>query len=169
MHRIYPLCAFLLGVLTGAPGAVCNAATVTTIVTANSVKPLIITKVQDLNLGTVTLGPGLWNNVSVAVSQTGVLNCTSPNVTCSGAVQAAEYDVQGTGQQTVQISAPNVILTNQSDPGQTLTLRTDAPASIVLKNSGLPGTKFWIGGSVTLSSSTSSGTYVGTFNVTVNY
>jgi hypothetical protein len=153
----------------GAAGAPCGAATLTTVVTANTVKPLIITKVQDLNLGTVTLGPGAWSNVNIAVSQAGVLTCTSPNVTCSGAVQAAEYDVQGTGQQTVQISAPNVTLTNQSDPSQTLTLRTDAPASIILKNSGLPGTDFWIGGSVTLSSSTSAGTYVGTFNVTVNY
>lgn len=168
MNRIYALSALLFGALIGAAAA-CHAATVTTVVTANSVKPLIITKIQDLDLGTVTLGPGVWNNVNVTVSQAGVLTCTSPNVTCSGTVQAAEYDVQGTGQQTVQISAPNVTLTNQSDPSQTLTLRTNAPASIVLKNSGLPGTDFWIGGSVTLSSSTPAGTYVGTFNVTVNY
>ena len=169
MRLVSTISALLLGAFVTAPGAPCGAATVTTVVTAKSVKPLIITKVQDLNLGTVTLGPGVWSNVSVALSQTGVLSCASPNVTCSGAVQAAEYDVQGTGQQTVQISAPNVILTNQSDPSQTLTLRTNAPASIVLKNSGLPGTNFWIGGSVTLNSTTAPGTYVVTFNVTVDY
>jgi hypothetical protein len=46
---------------------------------------------------------------------------------------------------------------------------TDAPASLVLTSSGIPGVDFSIGGSVTLNSSTASGTYVGTFNVTVDY
>lgn len=141
----------------------------TAIVTAQSIKPLTITKVQDLDLGTVTLGPGLWSNVTVAISQAGVLSCANTNVTCSGAALAAEYDVQGSGQQTVYVTAPNVTLTNQSDSSQKLTLITDAPASVFLKNSGLPGTNFWIGGSVTLNSSTAPGTYVGTFNVTVDY
>jgi hypothetical protein len=62
-----------------------------------------------------------------------------------------------------------VTLTNQSDPTQTLTLVTDAPATLMLPNSGAPGIDFSIGGSVTLSSTTSGGTYVGTFNVTVDY
>lgn len=146
-----------------------EAATVTAIVTAQSVKPLIITKVQDLDLGSVTLGPGLWSGVTVSISQAGVLSCTDPNITCTGTTQAAQYDVQGSGQQTVQVSAPNVTLTNQSNPSQTLKLVTDAPASVFLKNSGLPGTNFWIGGSVTLDSTTPPGTYVGTFDVTVDY
>jgi hypothetical protein len=46
---------------------------------------------------------------------------------------------------------------------------TDAPATLLLTNSGAPGIDFAIGGSVTLSSTTSGGTYVGTFNVTVDY
>lgn len=168
MRLSSPISLLLFGALIGI-AVPSGAATITTIVTAQSIKPLIIAKVQDLNLGSVTLGPGLWSNVTVSISQTGVLTCTDPNVTCSGAVQAAEYDVQGSGQQTVRISAPNVTLTNQSDSSQTLTLVTDAPPSVFLKNSGLPGTNFWIGGSVTLNSNTAPGTYVGTFNVTVDY
>jgi spore coat protein U-like protein len=58
---------------------------------------------------------------------------------------------------------------NQSDPTKTLTLVTDAPATILLTSSGIPGTNFSIGGSVTLSSTTAAGTYSGTFNVTVDY
>lgn len=169
MRLPFAIPALLLGALIGVAGARSNAATVTTIITAQSVKPLTITKVQDFNLGSVTLGPGVWSKANVALSQAGVLTCANTNITCSGAVQAAEYDVQGSGQQTVQISAPNVTLTNQSDSSQTLTLLTNAPASIVLKNSGMPGTNFWIGGSVTLNSTTAPGTYVGTFNVTVDY
>lgn len=145
------------------------AATVMAQVTANNVKPLVLTKVQDLNLGSVTLGPGVWSNATISLSQAGVLGCANANVTCTGATTVAQYNVQGSNQQTVHISAPNVTLVNQSDATQTLTLVTDAPATIFLTNSGFPGVNFSIGGSVTLNSSTSGGTYVGTFNVTVDY
>jgi hypothetical protein len=84
-------------------------------------------------------------------------------------VAAATYNVQGSNQQTVRISCPNLVLTNQSDPTQTLAMTTNAPASILLTNSGFPGVNFSIGGSVTLNSTTSGGTYAGTFNVTVDY
>jgi hypothetical protein len=81
----------------------------------------------------------------------------------------AQYNVQGSNNQTVYITVPNVTLVNQSDATQTLTLVPDAPATVVLTNSGPPGTNFNIGGSVTLNSTTAAGTYSGTFNVTVNY
>ena len=145
------------------------AATVMASVTANNVKPLLLTKLQDLDLGSATLGPGVWSNATISLSQAGVLGCANTNVTCSGATLVARYNVQGSNQQTVRISAPNVTMVNQSDSTQTLTLVTNAPASIVLTNSGFPGVDFTIGGSVTLSSATAAGTYVGTFNVTVDY
>ena len=112
------------------------AATITATVTANSIKPLVLTKVQDLNLGTVTLGPGVWSNATVSISQGGVLSCANPNVVCSGAVQVAQYNVQGSKSQTVYVNAPSVTLVNQSDSTQTMTLVTDAPASLVLTNDG---------------------------------
>ena len=130
---------------------------------------MLLTKLQDLDLGTVTLGPGIWSNATVSLSQAGALSCASANIVCSGATMVSRYNVQGSNQQTVRISAPNVTMVNQSDATQTLTLVTDAPASIFLTNSGFPGVNFSIGGSVTLNSTTSGGTYVGTFNVTVDY
>jgi hypothetical protein len=98
-----------------------------------------------------------------------VLGCTNANLVCSGATIVAQYNLQGSNQQTVRISAPNVTLTNQSDSSRTLTLVTDAPATVYLTNSGAPGVNFSIGGSITLNSTTAAGTYVGTFNVTVDY
>jgi hypothetical protein len=148
------------------PGA---AATITTQVTANNVKPLIIAKIQDLDLGSVVLGPGAWSNATVSISQAGVLNCANANLTCTGATAVAQYNVQGSKQQAVRISAPSVTLVNQNDSTKTLTLITDAPTSIALANSGFPGSNFSVGGSVTLNSTTAAGTYVGTFNVTVDY
>jgi hypothetical protein len=153
-------------VLVGAPA---RAATITAQVNATANKPLVLTKVQDLNLGTVTLGPGVWSNAKISISQAGAFSCGGANVVCTGAPLVATYNVQGSKQVPVQISAPNVTLVNQNDATQTLTLVTDAPTAITLANSGSPGSNFSIGGSVTLSSTTPAGTYVGTFNVTVNY
>lgn len=138
-------------------------------VTANAVKPLVISKLQDLDFGSVTLGPGTWSNATVSLSQSGVFTCTSANVVCSGVTSVAQYNVQGSNKQTVRISAPNVTLVNQGDSTKTLTLVTDAPSTLVLTSSGIPGSDFSIGGSVTLSSTTAAGTYVGNFNVTVDY
>ena len=146
-----------------------RAATVMAQVTAQNVKPLLLTKLQNLDFGVVTLGTGVWSNATVSLSQAGVLTCGNANITCTGVTSAASYNVQGSKQQPVRISAPNVTLVNQSDPTQTLTLVTDAPSVLVLTNSGFPGVDFSIGGSVTLNSTTSAGTYVGTFNVTVDY
>ena len=162
------VCAFVvLGCIQ--PGESAHAASVNVGVNASALKPLVLTKLQDLNLGTVTLGPGIWSNATVSLSQAGVLGCASANVTCTGATLVAKYNVQGSNQQTVRISAPNITLVNQSDTTQTLTLTVDSPSSLVLPNSGQPGVDFSIGGSVTLNSTMSGGTYVGTFNVTVDY
>ena len=157
------LCSAVLG------GSGARAATINATVTGNSVKPLIIAKLQDLDLGSVTLGSGVWSNATVSLSQAGVLTCTDPNVTCSGAPVPAQYNVQGSKQQTIYVSVPTVTLVNQSDSTQTLTLTPDAPATLILANSGFPGSDFSVGGSVKLNSTTAAGTYVGTFNVTVDY
>lgn len=157
----------LLGAVMASPTA--HAATVTASVSATPSKPLLLTKVQDLDLGSVTLGAGAWSNAIVSISQAGALSCTNANIVCAGAALPAKYNIQGSNQQTVSISAPNVTMVNQNDGSQTLVFVTDAPTSVVLTNSGFPGKDFTIGGSVTLDSSTGAGTYVGTFNVTVDY
>jgi len=145
------------------------AATITASVNASANKPLVLSKLQDLDLGTVMLGPGVWSNATVTISQLGVRICSPVNITCSGAAQVAQYNVQGSNQQIVRISVPNVVMTNQSDGSKTLTLTTDKPLAVILTNSGAPGTDFSIGGSVTVDSTTATGTYVGTFNVTADY
>jgi hypothetical protein len=138
-------------------------------VNASVVKPLILTWLQNLDLGSIVLGPGTWSGASVAISRAGAFSCTNANLTCSGATQVARYNVSGTNNQVVRISAPNVTLVNQSDPTKSLTLVVDSPGSVTLTNSGPPGTNFSLGGSIALSSSTAGGVYAGTFNVTVDY
>jgi hypothetical protein len=138
-------------------------------VSATVAKPLILTRVQDLDLGTITLGPGSWSGATVGISRGGVFRCTNANVICTGATRPAIYNVSGTNNRAVQISAPNVTLVNQSDATKTLTLVPDVVSGVTLTNSGPPGTNFNVGGSITVSSTTAAGTYSGTFNVTVDY
>jgi hypothetical protein len=146
-----------------------HAATTTASVTANAVKPLVLTKLQDLDLGSVTLGPGAWANAAVTLTKAGAFSCASANLVCTGVTSVATYNVQGSNHETIRISAPSVTLVNQSDSTQSLTLIPDAPPNVVLTSSGHPGNNFSIGGAITLSSTTAAGTYVGTFNVTVDY
>jgi hypothetical protein len=155
----------VLGALHWAPA---DAANVNASARASVIKPLVLRSVQDLDLGTLLLAPGTWSGSTVTLSPAGVLTCPL-NLTCSGATQAAVYNVQGSNQQTVMINAPDVTLVNQSDPSSTLTLILDSPSSIVLTNSGAPGRDFTIGGSITLDSTTAGGQYSGTFEVTAEY
>ena len=165
-HIILALCATALATKTGAAPP---STTVVVPVRASVVKPLMLTALQDLDIGTIVLRPGTWSGATVSISQSGVLTCTDPNLICSGAAQAASYNVAGTNNMTVQVTAPNVTLTNQGDSSKTLQLEPLKPSSVALPNSGNPGVEFAVGGTITLSSTTTDGLYVGTLNVTVDY
>lgn len=138
--------------------------------TARIVKPLTLTYVRDLDLGTIVLsGTGAWSGANVGISRAGAFACTNANVTCSGATQTAQYRITGTNNQTVTIISPNVTLTNQTDGTSTLLMTVDNPGTVNLSNSGAAGLVIDLGGQITLASTTPDGTYRGTFNVTVNY
>jgi len=146
-----------------------GAATQVAQVKAKVVKPLTISWVQDLDLGTIVLGTGTWSGATVGISRGGVFSCSNPNLTCSGPTKAAKYHVTGSNGEVGNISAPNVTMTNQSNPAQTLTLVVDSPGSVTFTNSGNPGKDFSLGGAIAVSSTTPAGTYSGTFNVTIDY
>lgn len=165
LAKIAAVAAALAG-LAGAWPA--TAATINATASAKVVKPLTLTSLQDLDIGTLVLGSGSWGSETVRLSRTGVLTCPA-DVTCSGATRVAMYNATGSNGQTAVISAPAVTLVNQSDSSKTLTLVVDSPASVTFTNSGQPGINFPLGGSITVSSSTAEGTYVGTFNISIEY
>lgn len=136
---------------------------------ARIIKPLTLAWAQDLDLGTVLLGPGAWTGASVAISKSGVFSCPNINVTCSGTTQVAKYTVTGTNNQTVTVSAPNVTLVNGNDNTKTLLMTVDSPGTVTLGNSGNTGVDFALGGSISVDAATTDGVYTGTFNVTVDY
>lgn len=169
MRSLYRIAAFAALVIGTTPAAAVGPNQNST-ATARIVKPLTLTYVRDLNLGTIVLsGAGAWTGANVAISRAGAFSCTNSNVTCSGATQTAQYKVTGTNNQTVTVSAPNVTMTNQDDGTSTLLMTVDSPGTVNLGNSGTAGLTFDLGGQITVASTTPDGTYVGTFNVTVNY
>jgi hypothetical protein len=138
--------------------------------TARIVKPLTLTWVRDLDVGTILLsGTGTWSGAIVGISRTGVLTCSNVNTTCSGVTQTAQYRITGTNNQVVTVNSPNVTMTNQNDGVSTLLLTVAGPGTVNLGNSGTAGLVFDLGGQITVASTTPEGTYSGTFNVTVNY
>ncbi|HWU91801.1 MAG TPA: DUF4402 domain-containing protein [Sphingomicrobium sp.] len=137
--------------------------------TATIVKPLTMTWVRDLNLGTIVLsGASPFAGAVVGINQAGTFTCTDANVTCSGPTSNAQYTLTGTDDQVVTVNTlPTLTLTNQADNTKTLTMNVDAPANVNLGSSGT--TALPVGGSISVDSTTADGVYQGTFAVTVNY
>lgn len=130
-------------------------------------KPLVLTRTADLNFGTVLLGT-FTGSVNVSMSQAGVLSCGT-GVTCSGTSSVGGYNVKGTNNQVVTISAPNVTMNNQTTAGSSIVVTLSAPGSVSLPNSGNTGVNFAVGGSFSIDGTTVDGVYAGDMNVTVDY
>jgi hypothetical protein len=128
------------------------------------VKPLTLTKLSDLDFGSIIV----QDNGTVSMATTGAITCTSA-LTCSANGTPAQYKVTGTNNQVVNVTKPNVVLTNASNPGTPLTLVLAGPAQVTLPNSGSVGTNFSLGGSIVISAATKDGVYAGVLAVTVDY
>lgn len=134
---------------------------------ARIIKPLTLTAVSDMDFGDITV----WDAGVATMDTSGSVSCTATNLVCTGVTTAAEYTVTGTNNQTVQITKPDVTLTNLSDPLATLTLvlQGHGPDTLPLGNSGSTGTNFTLGGEIAIAASTSAGIYEGDLAVTVEY
>jgi hypothetical protein len=132
--------------------------------TAKIVKPLTLTRTSHMNFGDIVV-----QDAGVAtLAMGGALSCTG-GLTCAATGTPAAYLVTGTNNQVVTVTAPDVTLTNTSNPGTPLTLDLNAPTSVTLPNSGTTGQNFSVGGSIAVAASTKDGTYTGDLAVTVDY
>ena len=131
---------------------------------ATIVKPLTLTKVSDMDFGSIVV----QDDGTASLSNAGTLTCPA-TLTCASTVTPAEYTVTGTNNQVVFITKPNVTLTNTANPGTPLTLVLTGPTQITLPNSGATGMNFKLGGDLAILATTKEGVYQGDLAVTVNY
>ncbi len=141
--------------------------------TAVIIKPLILTKVDDLNFGTITMLPTLTTQ-TVSVSQAEAGSCGGTDLTCDfPADPAASFTVAGVGTQTLTVDVGGALggavptaLVNTADAAESVPFTVDAPLTTDLVD-GVGA--FAIGGAIVVSASTVDGTYDADLNVTVSY
>lgn len=174
LFRITSLAATVAALaLTAAPA---QAATPTPPATAKVkiMKAVTITRVADLDFGTIVLsGPAGFTGAVASVSNAGVRSCDAVNLTCSGTASAAEYKVTGSNNATVNLVIPDTV-TIRNGPGgvggDALIVDLDeSQTTILLTSSGMPGNNFTFGGDISLDEATPDGDYVGDIVVTANY
>jgi len=136
--------------------------------TANAriIKPLTLTRVRDLDFGTIVMDSVPVGGSVVSVSTASARTCGA-GVTCSGTPLSAQYNVRGTNNQAGQVAASNVTLTGSN--GGTLPFTPVVPGNVTLTSSGAPGNNFDVGGSITVLPTTVDGVYSGDMEVTVDY
>ena len=99
--------------------------------TVRITKPLTLTRVAHLDMGTVVV----WGDGTVAMDQAGAITCTVATWSAPQPAQPAEFTVTGSNNRVVQVNVPaNVTLASGTD---NLTLVPDAPATVTLPNSGV--------------------------------
>ena len=155
--------SFALAALLAAPSPAA-AAQITAATSANIVKPVSLTKLQDMDFGTL-LVTNYTGTRTIAMSRAGVVTC-SADITCSGAPKQARFNIQGTNRLVVLISVASAGLVNA---GTTIPFTPDAPASVTMTNSGSPGLDIDVGGSLAVAGTIPAGLYTGTMTVTADY
>ena len=162
MARVRFLFAALATVATFAAPA--YAAQIAAVTSVNVVKPVSISKLQDMDFGTLTYS-SFTGTRTIVLSRAGALTCAA-DIVCSGVPKQARFNVQGTNKLTVLLSYTGGSLSNGTD---SIPFVPNGPSSVVLTSSGVPGIDFDVGGTITVSPSLIGGAYSGTLTVTADY
>lgn len=153
---------------------VAHADTATADATAEVLDALVLTNNGALDFGTMVVS-GAGN---VVLAADGTLDCTDPDIVCSGTTNVAGFDVAGTAAKdvTVNLPAASVPLRHPSYTPATaaqheITLDTFTSTAtggqVTLDATG--AATFDVGGTITLTGSEAAGVFSGQFDVSVEY
>lgn len=161
MRRLHISLAAILTVILASPALAAQ----TTVVTAvNVVKPIALTKLQDMDFGTLTFS-GFTGTRTIALSRLGVITCAA-DIVCSGVGKQARFNLSGVKQNTILITYSGGTLSNGTD---SIPFTPNGQATMTLTNNGSPGSDFDVGGSLSIDSALVGGVYTGTMTVTADY
>lgn len=167
MTKFLTKAALAATVATGLFASPAFAATAPFTARASIVKPLTLTKVTDLDFGTITMGGALTSSNVVVGRSGGPASSCGANLTCT-APTAASFNVSGVALQSLNVTLSAVAsLVNSSDATKTVAFAANPDATVALNAAGAGS--FDIGGSITVLSTTADGNYSGTVDVTVLY
>ena len=130
----------------------------------NVIKPVTLTKLQDMNFGTLSFA-GFTGTRTIVLSRAGAITCAA-DIVCSGVGAQARFNMTGTRQNTILITYSGGSLSNGTD---SIPFTPDGPATMTLTNNGNPGTDFDVGGSLSVSAALVGGLYSGTMTITADY
>lgn len=134
---------------------------------ARILKPLVLRGTQNLLFGDIVVGTVVGTQTVVIDHSTGLRSGCTNGLTCSGTVQRAIYNIEGSNGATVTVDSTPSDLENATL--DVLQFTPNHPANVTLVNSGNPGTNFFVGGEITVDTNTPEGLYVGEMEITVQY
>ncbi len=159
-----PILSSIFMAMLAAAATPASAASISAVTSVNVVKPVSLSKLQDLDFGTLTFA-GFTGTRTIVISRLGAVTCAA-DIVCSGVAKQARFNVQGTNKLTVLLTYSGGTLTNGTD---SIPFTPDGQPNLALTNSGAPGTDFDVGGSIVVSPTLVGGTYTGTMTVTAEY
>ncbi|MGV3580063.1 DUF4402 domain-containing protein [Brevundimonas sp.] len=173
MNKLICTAAVFAAVAFAAP-AMAQSASTTGSGSITVIRPLTITKNADLKFGAV-VRPSTGSGTAV-VSAAGVRSVTGGVVgLASGdAPQASQFTVSGEGGQSISVTIPATFTMANGSDSLTVTTSNNlvgsAGAQTLSNAMGAAGAlAFNVGGSVPISSTTTTGAYTGTFTVSAAY
>lgn len=137
-----------------------EAADATGTATATVVAPIAVAQVANLSFGTIAPSGTAG---SVTITNGGSRSASNVDLFTSDAGSAGQFSVTGEGTSTFSTSIPGINLVSGSDT-MAATFTNDAPSALT---SGAATIN--VGGSITVGASQPTGSYSGTFTVTVAY
>ncbi len=143
-------------------------ATVTTTGSATIIQPITLTQGTGLAFGTI-VRPGTGTGTVTIDSTTGARTVANGVVGLASTTSRATYTVNGEGGSTFSITVPATF--NLAGPSTIPVTLTPTGSTGTLSNAlGTAGSaSFGVGGNFSVSDTTPTGTYTGTYDVTVAY
>ena len=141
--------------------------------TANVFRAVTISKTADIGFGKIVRPSAGSGSVSLTAAGVRSVTGTGSFAFASPAPTSAAFSVSGEGGQAITVTIPTSF--TMTSGANTLTVTTASTGGGVqtlsgtLGNAGTPPTAITVGGSFPISSTTPTGTYSGTFNITVQY
>jgi hypothetical protein len=148
-----------------------SSASATTNGTTTIIQPVTIAQNAALAFGTIVRPTSGTSVISIGTA-TDTVSATGTAFALRGTTARARYTVSGEGAETVSVTMPSTFnLSKSGSPDLVVTLSRNPVGNLTLSNAlGATGTAaLAVGGSFSVSDTTATGDYVGSFTISVAY